>query len=199
MSKTRTLALQTYLKSQGYNPGPLDGIDGAKTTAALIALQKARGGCSRRINKIVVHCTATREGQVVSVPEITRWHKAQGYNTIGYHRVILLNGSRASGRVEEAIGSHVRGHNSDSIGIVYVGGLASNGVTPKDTRTEQQKDALLAELKDLAYRYPGAIITGHRDLSPDKDGDGIVEPHEWLKACPCFDAPAAYRHLQVID
>ncbi len=198
MSKARTLALQTYLKAAGFNPGDLDGDDGAKTTKALIACQVARGGAARRVNKIVVHCTATREGQAVSVAEITRWHKAQGWSTIGYHHVVYLDGVANRGRPEAQAGSHVKDHNSDSIGVVYVGGVAANGQTPKDTRTAAQKDGLVKLLKELAHRYPGAIICGHRDLSPDKDRDGVVEPHEWLKACPSFDAPAEYRQLQAV-
>jgi N-acetylmuramoyl-L-alanine amidase len=195
----RIKALQTYLKNAGFDPGAIDGVDGAKTTKALIDCQVARGGAARRINKIVVHCTATRAGQAVTVDTIRSWHRGQGWNDIGYHRVILLDGTRKPARPEAIKGSHVQNHNHDSIGVTYVGGLALNGVTPQDTRTPEQKAGLEAELKDLAFRYPGAIILGHRDLSPDKDGDGVVEPHEYLKACPSFDAPAEYRRLQAIS
>lgn len=144
----------------------------------------------RKITKIVVHCTATREGQPHSAKDIDRWHRAQGWNGIGYHHVVRLDGVVKPGRPEAEPGSHVKGHNADSIGVVYVGGVAANGQTPKDTRTPQQKLALKKLIGALLEKYPGARVLGHRDLSPDKDGDGVVESHEWLKACPSFDVPA---------
>lgn len=193
----RIRALQTYLKAAGFDPGPIDGIDGAKTTAALLACQKARGGCARRINKIVVHCAATREGQDVSVATIRSWHKNQGWRDIGYHHVVLLSGKVEAGRPEAQAGSHVVNHNSDSIGIVYVGGVGADGKA-KDTRTPAQKKALEAKLKELAHRYPGAIILGHRDLSPDRNKNGVIERSEWLKECPSFNAIPEYSHLQAI-
>ena len=51
-------------------------------------------------------------------------------------------------------------------------------------------------VRDLLARYPGAQVVGHRDLSPDKDGDGVVERHEWLKDCPCFDVPAWWASVR---
>lgn len=197
-SHSRARALQQYLKANGFDPGPIDGDYGKRTEAALVACQVKRGGTRRPINRIVVHCTATREGQKVTVAEVARWHKARGWNTIGYHRVIYLDGSRHSGRSINVAGAHAYPYNTGSIGVTYVGGVEVNGQTPKDTRTAAQKASLETELKQLAYRHPGAEIVGHRDLSPDKDGDGVVESHEWMKACPSFDAPAEYRRLQII-
>lgn len=142
---------------------------------------------SRTINKIVVHCSATREGQPHDKRDIERWHKARGFRTIGYHYVVLLDGTVQIGRPEAEAGAHAVGHNADSIGVVYIGGLAADGVTPKDTRTPAQKAALRQLIHTLSGKYPKAQVLGHRDLSPDRDGDGKVEPHEWLKACPSFD------------
>lgn len=141
----------------------------------------------RKINKIVVHCSATREGQDHDVDDIRRWHKAKGWRDVGYHYVIKLDGTVQAGRPESQPGSHVAGHNADSIGIVYIGGLAANGVTPKDTRTQAQKVALRSLIGTLKLKHQDPLVLGHRDLSPDKDRDGVVERHEWLKACPCFD------------
>ena len=148
----------------------------------------------RDINLIVVHCSATKEGQDVSLEQIDKWHKARGFRKIGYHYVIGLDGIPRLGRDIEETGAHVKGHNEDSIGIVYVGGLDADG-KPKDTRTAAQKKGLVELLKMLKVQFKDAVICGHRDLSPDRDGDGIVEKHEWLKACPCFDAKEEYNGL----
>ena len=135
----------------------------------------------RKINEIIVHCAATREGRDFTVEDITRWHKARGFATIGYHYVIYRDGSIHEGRPLEQIGAHCVGHNKHSIGICYIGGCASDGKTPKDTRTPEQKEALLALLRRLKARFPNATIHGHRDFA--------------AKACPSFDALREYRQL----
>ena len=135
----------------------------------------------RKINEIIVHCAATREGRDFTVEDITRWHKARGFATIGYHYVIYRDGSIHEGRPLEQIGAHCVGHNKHSIGICYIGGCASDGKTPKDTRTPEQKEALLALLRRLKARFPNATIHGHRDFA--------------AKACPSFDAFREYRQL----
>lgn len=140
----------------------------------------------RKINKIVIHCSATREGQSFTVADIDGWHRARGFAKIGYHFIIDLNGNVFKGRDISEIGAHVQGHNSDSIGICYIGGLDRNG-NPKDTRTPEQIKAMHALVFGLKAFLPDAKILGHRDLSPDKNGNGIIESWEWLKACPCFD------------
>jgi N-acetylmuramoyl-L-alanine amidase len=135
----------------------------------------------REIKKIIVHCTATPEGRDVSVGDIRRWHvEDNGWNDIGYHWVIELDGSLQEGRKEYLNGAHAKGHNSDSIGVVYVGGCDKD-MRPKDTRTEAQKEELLCILQDLKARYPRAEIIGHCDVSS--------------KACPSFDAKAEYRSV----
>lgn len=146
-------------------------------------------GKGRNIRRIVIHCTATREGQDIDAATIRRWHLRQGWKDIGYHFVIGIDGEVERGRPEEIAGSHVRGFNTGSIGVVYVGGLDRQGKA-KDTRTAAQQAAMAQLVRDLLARYPGADVVGHRDLSPDKDGDGVVERHEWLKDCPCFDVRA---------
>lgn len=148
----------------------------------------------RDITHIVIHCSATIEGRDHDVKEIDRWHKARGFARIGYHYVIKLDGTRQHGRTEIEVGAHAEGCNAKSIGVCYVGGLGANAKS-KDTRTAAQKAALLKLLKELRARYPKAVILGHRDLSPDKDGDGVIEAHEWMKACPSFDARAEYAGI----
>lgn len=177
-----------------------DGIVGDKTWAALMTeksntIPSNLTKRSRRlITDIIVHCTASKEGTPLSVEQIRKEHKKNGWNDIGYHVVVLLDGTIANGRDVDLVGAHVNGYNAHSIGVVYVGGLDRNGKA-KDTRTPKQKEALLTVLKALKKLYPNAKIKGHRDYSPDKNGDGIISPCEWIKQCPCFDAQKEYSKL----
>lgn len=182
-----------------------DGVVGPATLAKLLPavatnvfhLKKSK----RTITDIVIHCTATREGQSMTLEQIRAEHKAQGWSDIGYHYVIGFNGERWNGRDVDLVGAHVAGHNAHSIGIAYVGGLKNEpGVPyrylkPKDTRTNAQKAALLSLLMDLRKLYPKAKISGHRDFSPDKNHNGIIEPSEWIKDCPSFDAKEEYKRI----
>jgi len=178
------------------------------TNITNLNISSPRGGGRglRTITLIVIHCSATVEGKDYTVEDIDRWHKARGFNCqgihIGYHYVIYLDGSIHQGRPEWMVGAHVKNHNQHSIGICYIGGLAPsnspNGegkYVPKDTRTPQQKSALLKLLTELKQRYPKAIILGHRDLSPDLNHDGKITQNEWIKSCPSFDAIKEYSPL----
>lgn len=149
---------------------------------------------SRNINLIVVHCSATPENLDYTPDMLLRDHLGRGFNSYGYHFYIRKSGQRVALRPLELAGAHVTGFNRESIGICYEGGCDASGKA-KDTRTQQQKDAIVALLRELVIIYPDAEICGHRDLSPDKDGDGVVEPHEWIKMCPCFDAKKEYRMI----
>ncbi len=200
-SLTRETLIQ-WQKEHNLTP---DGIAGPATLAKLLPdvmknilhVNKSR----RVITDIVIHCTASREGQELTVEQIRADHKKNGWSDIGYHYVILLDGTIANGRDVDLIGAHVSGHNAHSIGVAYVGGLedkpgvAYNRLKAKDTRTERQKAALLSLLIDLKKMYPGAKISGHRDFSPDKNNNGIIEPQEWIKSCPSFDAKTEYMRL----
>lgn len=137
---------------------------------------------ARKINEIIVHCTATAEGKDFKVSDIDKWHRAKGWDGIGYHQVVYLDGSVHPGRPMDKVGAHCLGHNQNSIGVVYVGGVASDGKTPKDTRTPEQKAALRKLLTDLKRKYPGAAIHGHRDFA--------------AKACPSFDATSEYKDIK---
>ena len=139
----------------------------------------------RKISLIVIHCSATREGQVITAADIERMHRQRGFATIGYHRFVRLDGTIERGRPDEVPGAHVQGHNIDSIGICYAGGLDKDGKA-KDTRTQAQKASLLKLVKEYRLKHPNARICGHRDLSPDKNKNGKVDKWEWLKDCPCF-------------
>lgn len=135
----------------------------------------------REIKEIIVHCTATPEGRNVTVNEIDQWHKQKGYKGIGYHYVIYLDGTIHQGRKEEEVGAHCIGHNTDSIGVCYVGGMDKDMKNAKDTRTDEQKSALISVLCMLKKSYPKAQIFGHRDFSQ--------------KDCPSFDAKEEYKNI----
>ena len=119
----------------------------------------------RSINKIIIHCTATREGDDISVSTIRKWHLARGWSDIGYHYVIDLKGNINAGRPIELMGAHTKGQNKYSIGISYVGGVEADGKTPKDTRTKAQKDAIIRLVKKLKCCYPDVTIHGHNEFS----------------------------------
>lgn len=121
-----------------------------------------------------------------SVEDIDRWHRDRGMNGVGYHYVIRLDGSVEKGRSEEKVGAHCLGWNERSVGICYIGGLDAAG-QPADTRTDMQKKAMRRLIEDLRRRYRIVAVMGHRDTSPDLNGDGVIEPNEYIKWCPCFD------------
>ena len=126
----------------------------------------------RKIDKIIIHCTATPEGRVVTVKDVDTWHKERGFSGIGYHYLIGLNGEVWTGRPIEQIGAHTLGYNENSVGVCYVGGCAQD-MKPKDTRTAAQKLALTKLVKELKAKYPAATIHGHYEYA--------------AKACPSFD------------
>ena len=123
--------------------------------------------------EIIIHCSATPEGRDFTVADITRWHIQRGFRTIGYHYVIYRDGSIHPGRADNEMGAHCLGHNATAIGICYIGGLAADGHTPKDTRTPAQREALRALVVDIHRRSGNLPVYGHRDFA--------------AKACPCFD------------
>lgn len=132
----------------------------------------------RNITKIILHCSATKEGRAFTTADIDEWHRQRGFldrasgKHIGYHFVIYLDGSIHVGRPESSVGAHCKGHNSESIGICYIGGLDSQG-RPKDTRTPAQRAAMWRLVRGLRQKYPGATVHGHCEFA--------------AKACPCFD------------
>ena len=134
----------------------------------------------RKINKLIVHCSATPEGRDIKTETIKDWHvNGNHWKDIGYHYVIELDGSIHKGRDENVIGAHCSGQNANSIGICYVGGVAKDGKTPKDTRTDAQRKSLLELVKELKAKYPNATIQGQREFA--------------AKACPSFDAKNKYK------
>ena len=127
----------------------------------------------RTITAIIVHCSATPEGRDYTVAQIRQWHLQRGFRDIGYHYVIYRDGTIHTGRPVAQAGAHCTGHNAHSIGVCYIGGVAKDNKTPKDTRTEAQKKSLANLLKRLHELYPKATLHGHREFAN--------------KACPSFD------------
>ena len=113
----------------------------------------------RLIKEIIIHCSDTPAGRDDSVKDIDRWHKARGWSRVGYHFVIRLDGTIEKGREEEVIGAHCKGHNSNSIGVCYIGGKGG------DTRTDAQKKSLKVLVEYLKLSYPQAKVYGHYDFS----------------------------------
>ena len=135
----------------------------------------------RKITEIIIHCSATKEGKDFAVEDIDRWHRQRGFNGIGYHFVIRLDGSIHAGRPKNKIGAHCKGHNAHSIGICYVGGLSTDG-KPKDTRTAAQKASLRALVEQLQEEFPLATVHGHNEFA--------------AKACPCFDVQKEFSLIR---
>ena len=135
----------------------------------------------RNIDKIIIHCSATPEGKNFTVKQIDACHRQRGFNGIGYHFVIYLDGSIHVGRALAKAGAHCKGHNAHSIGVCYIGGVAADGKTPKDTRTDAQKESLVKLITELRQQFPNASVHGHREFAN--------------KACPCFDARKEYKDL----
>lgn len=132
---------------------------------------------TRLIQRLIIHCSATKAGQECNAEIIDKWHREKGYKCIGYHYVILPDGTIEKGRPDEEKGAHCIGYNTDSIGICYVGGLDNNG-KPADTRTPEQKLALLHLINDLCSKYKIKDVAGHNEYSS--------------KDCPCFNVKNEY-------
>lgn len=146
----------------------------------------------RRIKRIFVHCSASH--QTASVNDIKAEFKRKGWKNPGYHYLVDAGGAIHQLLDDANISNGVKGYNSTSINVAYIGGIDSEGKAT-DNRTEPQKKALSILLKLLHGRYPDAEILGHRDISPDTNKNGIVDPWERVKECPCFDAKEEYKDL----
>ena len=135
----------------------------------------------RDINKIILHCSATRDGQDISTETIRGWHvNERGWSDIGYHFVVLLDGTVDKARPVERQGAHVRGKNKGSIGVCYIGGCDAD-MNPKDTRNEAQKKSLEELISYLMESYDDATLHGHNEFSS--------------KACPSFNVQEIYKEL----
>lgn len=154
---------------------------------------------------IVIHCSATREDKDFTDHQVNMSHVQRGIadkqGRGGYHYYIRKNGNKIAMRPEEEVGAHDNykspdgcSYNFNSIGICYEGGLDKNGKA-KDTRTDAQKKAIRELVQDICSRYTIIDVLGHRDTSPDKNGDGIITPNEYMKECPCFNVKDEFTNF----
>lgn len=143
----------------------------------------------RKIERIFIHCTAGNQKQTIE--DLKREFKNKGWSNPGYHLVVMPNGRVERLLPDDQISNGVQGYNSTAINIAYVGGIDSKGKAV-DNRTPEQKQALKQLVAEYRAKYPTAEVLGHRDISPDKNGNGIVDPWERIKECPCFDAKKEY-------
>lgn len=134
----------------------------------------------RKLDRIIVHCTATPEGRHVDVDTIRVWHKARGWSDVGYHFVIYIDGSVHAGRAVEKTGAHVAGHNATTIGVVYVGGTDAAGKA-KDTMNAAQETAFVNLVKHLRDEYGPLTLHGHNEYA--------------AKACPSFKVKDKFKWL----
>lgn len=126
------------------------------------------------IKYLTIHCAATPEGRDNKAKEVRQWD-IQRFGQPSYHHVVELDGTAVRDLADNQRGAHVGGHNTGNIGICYVGGLAKDGKTPKDTRTPAQKETLRRLVAEYKAKYPGIKVLGHRDWP------GVA------KACPSFN------------
>jgi N-acetylmuramoyl-L-alanine amidase len=128
---------------------------------------------ARPISEIIVHCTATPEGRYYDRRDVNAWHKQRGFEMIGYHYLILLDGTIQVGRPIGMIGAHCENHNTGTIGVSYVGGLTKDVKSAKDTRTPQQRASLKWLVRSLKTKYSiHKRAKGHNEYAQ--------------KACPSF-------------
>jgi len=146
----------------------------------------------RNIKYLAVHCTAS--SQRMTIDNLLAEFRRKGWKYPGYHYVVSTDGKIHQLLAEENVSNGVRGYNSVSINIAYIGGIDANG-KPIDNRTPLQKLSLRKLLILLKKKYPNAIIQGHRDFSPDLNKNGKIEKSEWIKACPCFNAKEEYASI----
>lgn len=145
----------------------------------------------RPIKRIFVHCTAGN--QKATDDDLRAEFLRKGWRNPGYHYVVLADGRIVQLLDETLVSNGVKGYNSSSINVAYTGGVEKGRSV--DNRTEAQRISLRHLLRELHARYPWAKILGHRDISPDTNGNGIVDPWERIKDCPCFDAITEYKDI----
>jgi N-acetylmuramoyl-L-alanine amidase len=150
----------------------------------------------RKINNIVIHCTAGY-GDLEAMKRF--WKNTLGWRSPGYHLVVDLDGKIHEVQPLEKPSNGVKGHNSDSIHISYIGGVDTEESTKsEDTRTDAQKASIIIcifYVIGFLLRHQKQIptIKGHRDFSPDQNRDGVISSWERIKECPSFDAITEYK------
>ena len=137
---------------------------------------------TRTIDEVILHCSATREGQDISTDTIRKWHvEGRGWSDIGYHFVIRLDGTLDVGRPLHRAGAHVKGRNKTTIGVCYIGGVERDGKTPKDTMNRGQEATFRNLMTTLRACFGDLSLHGHNEYS--------------AKACPSFDVQEKFKDI----
>lgn len=164
----------------------------------------------RTINRIFVHCTASWQSNT-TVESLKAEFKSKGWKNPGYHWVIFPNGKIVQMLGEDNVANGVKDYNANSIHVAWVGGIKyreyqdegvirtdRTKIVSVDNRTANQKVALFDILTKLKMKYRNAMILGHRDISQDLNHNGVIDPWERIKDCPCFDAMIEYMDINKI-
>ena len=146
----------------------------------------------RKIEYVAVHCTAGSQNQTVG--DLLSEFRRKGWKNPGYHYIISPDGRITQLLDDSKVSNGVKGFNGVTVNVAYIGGIDANGKAT-DNRTDAQKKALRQLLGMLKKKYPDAVIQGHRDFSPDVNGNGVVDTWERIKECPCFDAKEEYKSI----
>ena len=148
----------------------------------------------RKITRIFVHCTASYQNSTTE-ETLREEFKRKGWTNPGYHYVVKPNGDLIFMHPESKVANGVAGYNKNSIHVAWIGGVDKLHPQGIDNRTPEQKSRLFDLLVKLKLKYKDAIIIGHRDISPDLNHNGIVDPWEYIKMCPCFNAMQEYEDI----
>lgn len=154
----------------------------------------------RFVKNIVIHCSAGY-GTVESVKAF--WKNKLGWKDVGYHFYIDEDGTVHQLATLDKVTNGVLGQNASSVHISYKGGVNRKDYSKaEDSRTEAQKCAIvntinkvIAELK-ATQSTKDIKILGHRDFSPDSNGNGVIEKWERIKECPSYDAIPEYKSIK---
>ena len=137
----------------------------------------------REIKRIILHCTATEPDHWVTVDTVRRWHTSppRNWSDCGYHFLIRLDGVIEKGRPVMKQGAHVKGHNHDSIGIAYAGGVLDG--KPKDTLNARQYRSTQDIIWSLRLVFGWIPVSGHNEYSN--------------KACPSFIVADKFKDINI--
>ncbi|KAJ0021874.1 hypothetical protein NQD34_009364 [Periophthalmus magnuspinnatus] len=117
--------------------------------------------------RVIIHHTATRSSKtqaesISDVRSIQRHHmENRHFDDIGYNFLLALDGTVYEGRGWGVVGAHTKGHNSDSVGIAFMGNFTSE--SPSSEALTSVKRLLEAGVSQ-GFLLSEFLLFGHRDL-----------------------------------